>query len=78
MRTCRKTLNFALLPSLIEEAQTMANRMASALGDKKQLQGMHEKIQAAREELRGLKKELKEAGKVEEEKKGNSFRELFG
>jgi hypothetical protein len=77
MRTCKKTLNFSMLSSLIEEAQVMGNRMESALGDKKQLQGMHEKIQAAREELRVLKGELKEAGRVEEDKKGNSFRELF-
>jgi hypothetical protein len=78
MRTCKKTLNFSMLSSLIEEAQVMGNRMESALGDKKQLQGMHEKIQAAREELRGLKKELKDAGKKEEGSREGSFRELFG
>ena len=34
MRQCYKHLNFAPLPGLIEEAQTLANRMESGLGDK--------------------------------------------
>ena len=33
MRTCMETRNFAILPSLIEETQTMANRMEMALAD---------------------------------------------
>ena len=38
MRTSTKTLNFALIPSLIEEVQTMANRMEMALHDMKDLE----------------------------------------
>ena len=33
MRACIKTLNFSYLAGLIEEAQTMANRMESKLED---------------------------------------------
>ena len=36
MRTSVKTLNFAMIPSLIEEVQTMANRMEMALEDMKE------------------------------------------
>ena len=37
MRTCLKTMNFSYLPGLIEEAQTMANRMENGLQQQKDL-----------------------------------------
>ena len=33
MRKCFKTCNFSYLPGLIEEAQTLANRMEAKLND---------------------------------------------
>ena len=78
MRTSVKIMNFSYMSSLIEEAQLLGNRMESALAEQKQLKGFHDKIHAAREELRGLKKELKDAGKVEEGSRESNFRELFG
>jgi hypothetical protein len=35
MRKCHETRNYSYLPSLIEEAQTMANRMEAKLLDQK-------------------------------------------
>lgn len=37
MRMCVETLNFASLKSLIEEAQTLGNRMEAGLDEKRQL-----------------------------------------
>ena len=48
MRTSVKTLNFAMIPSLIEEVQTMANRMEMALSDMKDLKGLKEEIHIRR------------------------------
>jgi len=52
MRDCVKTLNFASMPGLIEEAQSMANRMESALDrnkDWKLLRSDLKKLEAVRE-----------------------------
>ena len=58
MRTCTKTLNFAVIPSLIEEVQTMANRMEMALGDMKDLETLKDDIHEKKEELKVLQKEI--------------------
>ena len=58
MRTCTKTLNFAVIPSLIEEVQTMANRMEMALGDMKDLETLKDDIHEKKEELKMLQKEI--------------------
>jgi hypothetical protein len=60
MRTCTKTLNFALIPSLVEEVQTMVNRMEMALGDLKDLQELKNEISAKNKELKKINKELEE------------------
>ena len=52
MRACCKTLNFAAFPGLIEELQSMANRMESALSDNKDWE-------QARSELKKLEAEVK-------------------
>ena len=54
MRTCIKTLNFALLASLIEEAQCYGNRMESALYDQKD-------FEYGEKEYKKLKIKIKEA-----------------
>ena len=59
MRTCTKTLNFAIIPSLIEEVQIMANRMEMALSDMKDLERLKENIHEKKEELKELEKKIK-------------------
>ena len=51
MRTCLKTNNFSYLAGLIEEAQTMANRMEESLYDQHDLR-------YAKKEYKKLKKEI--------------------
>lgn len=58
MRTCVKTLNFSALKSLIEEAQSMANRMEAALADLNDLNILQKKIEQAKRDLDALEKEL--------------------
>jgi hypothetical protein len=58
MRTSTKTLNFALIPSLIEEVQTMANRMEMALSDMKDLEQLKMSIVEKKEELKKLEKKI--------------------
>jgi len=56
MRECNKTLNFSYLLGLIEEAQTLANRMESKLFDIKDYERLHEDIV----NLKKQKKKLEE------------------
>lgn len=67
IRTCHETRNYSYLLSLVEEIQTMANRMESALWDQGDLT-------YAKKELTKLKKEkkkLKEEVEALKEKKEN-------
>ena len=66
MRTSVKTLNFAINPTLIEEVQTMANRMEMALEDMKDLKALKEEIVDKKEELEKLKDKIR---KIEKKKK---------
>ncbi len=68
MRTSVKTLNFAMIPSLIEEVQTMVNRMEMALEDMKDLKGLKEEIHNKKEEYETLKDKIKKIEKKKEEK----------
>ena len=52
MRSCYNTRNFAGLLGLVEEAQSMANKMEAGLQDK-------HNIEELREEKKDLKKDLK-------------------
>lgn len=58
MRTLNKTRNYSYLESLIEEAQSMGNRMEAGLGDLKSLDRLHQKIRDLKKEKRSLEKEL--------------------
>jgi uncharacterized protein Yka (UPF0111/DUF47 family) len=69
MRTSVKTLNFAMIPSLIEEVQTMANRMEMALSDLKDLKLLKEDIVDKKEELEALKAQIKNLEKKKKKKK---------
>ena len=66
MRTSVKTLNFAMIPSLIEEVQTMANRIEMALEDMKDLKALKEEIVDKKEELEKLIDKIR---KIEKKKK---------
>ena len=61
MRECTKTLNFSYLLGLIEEAQSLGNRMEAHLYDIKDFNRLSKDIKA----LKKKKKKLEE--KVEEE-----------
>ncbi len=69
MRTSVKTLNFAMIPSLIEEVQTMANRMEMALEDMKDLKTLKNEIVDKKEELESLKDEIRKIEKKKKKKK---------
>ena len=60
MRKCSDTGNYSYLPGLIEEVQSLANRMEAALYDKSDLEYYKKK-------LRTLKKEVKELEAKKEE-----------
>ena len=68
MRTSVKTLNFAMIPSLIEEVQTMVNRMEMALEDMKDLKGLKEEIHNKKEEYETLKDKIKKTEKKKRKK----------
>jgi hypothetical protein len=65
MRDCAKTSNFSYLGGLIEEAQSMANRMESRLWDQKQFDqsrgqylSLKEKVEEQRKKITGLEEAL--------------------
>ena len=55
MRTCVAILNFSYLNSLIEEAQTLANRMEAALEDLHDIERMRRYKRELKLEIRELK-----------------------
>ena len=66
MRTLHKTRNYAMLPSLIEEAQMLANRMEAGLENKRTYEEMRADIAEAKAELEKLKAAKVAAGVVDE------------
>ena len=66
MRECVKTLNFSYLSGLIEEAQSLANRMESHLYDIKDLNRLHKDIKALKKKKKKLKEEVEEVEELEE------------
>ena len=62
MRDADKTRNYSYLLGLIEEAQSMGNRMESALEDVKDVARLHERRKELHAEVTKLKKEKKELG----------------
>jgi len=57
MRKCYKTRNFSSILGLIEEAQSMGNRMEAAIGDKNGIKDMNEKWHKLKKEIKELRKE---------------------
>lgn len=58
MRQCYKTRNFSYLKGLIEEAQSLADRMESALEQYDGIEWLEEKIEKLKKEKRSLRNEL--------------------
>ena len=58
MRKCVKTLNFSYLLGLIEEIQTLGNRMESNLFEIKDFDRLHEDIRDLKKKKRMLEKEV--------------------
>ena len=59
MRNCCTTLNFSYLSGLIEEAQSMGNRMEAKLADIRDYKQLVEDKQKLYKEIKELKKEKK-------------------
>ena len=57
MRDCVKTSNFSYLSGLIEEAQSLANRMESRLYEIKDFERLHEAIRKLKAEKKKLEKD---------------------
>lgn len=58
MRKCYETRNFAYILALIEEAQSLGNRMEAKLEDNKDVRNARDVLKQAKEELRQLKSEM--------------------
>jgi len=69
MRKCHKTSNFSYLPGLIEEMQSVANRMEAGLTDLSEIKSSHEKKKEAEEETKAVEKKLEKLKKGLEKKK---------
>jgi cell division protein FtsB len=67
MRKCFKHYNFSIVLSLIEECQTLANRMESALSEQRGIRDAHEEIKELKAERKQLKAEIRELEKKKEE-----------
>ena len=60
MRDCVKTLNFSYLLGLIEEMQSLANRMESKLYEIKDFERLHTEIKVLQKKKKKLEEELEE------------------
>ena len=66
MRSLDKTKNYSSLLSLIEEVQSMANRMESKLHDVKDLERVRDRLRIARKKLKKVKKKTRDITGEEE------------
>lgn len=64
MRSLDKTKNYSSLLGLIEEAQTMANRMEAGLEYKKDIESFYNKKKELRKQLLKLEKEIDDLKEV--------------
>ena len=60
MRECVKTLNFSYLLGLIEEVQTLGNRMESRLFEIKDFERLHKEIKALEKKRKKIEEEVEE------------------
>lgn len=57
IRKCHETRNYSYLPGLLEEIQSMANRMEAKLHDQKDIASAEKRITALKAELTTLRAE---------------------
>jgi archaellum component FlaC len=57
----KEQTDFIHLLSLVEEMQTLANRMEAKLSDQSELEELHEKISKLKKEAKALTKKIKDA-----------------
>lgn len=62
MRSCNETKNYSYLLGLIEEAQSMANKMESKIDLIKDFEEMKDKYKELVERKNDLKKDIKKSG----------------
>lgn len=67
MRELTKTLNFSPILGLVEEIQTMANRMEARLDENKQIEGGYKVKKQLKEEIKLLEIKLKNLKQEETE-----------
>ena len=60
MRECVKTSNFSYMSGLIEEAQSLGNRMEARLYEMKDYDRLHEDIRVLKTKKKKLEKETEE------------------
>ena len=60
MRKLNETRNYSMLASLIEEVQTMANRMEASLSDVSDIKELADQRKELKEEKTKLKREIKQ------------------
>lgn len=60
MRQLDKSRNYSALRGLIEEAQSMGNRMEAGLHDLRDFANIQEELKKGRQELKRLDKEIEE------------------
>ena len=65
MRQSDKTKNYAYLMSLIEEAQSMANRMEAALSDAKDIKNLQATVSELKKEVKKLEAKKKKLRRFE-------------
>ena len=68
MRLCVKTLNFASMLGMIEEAQYMGNRMESAIEDQKDFKRLRNDLSILRNKHESLQKEIEALETKKQEK----------
>ena len=59
LRTCFETRNFSYMISLLEEAQSLGNRMEAGLWDQKEVKYLREEMRELKDEKAALKAEIK-------------------
>lgn len=59
MRKCCITSNYSYLPGLIEEAQSMGNRMEAGLGEKRDLAQWRKEWAEGRNDIKQLREEIR-------------------
>ena len=62
MRSCNETKNYSYLLGLVEEAQSMANKMESKIDLIKDFEEMKDKYKELVERKNDLKKDIKKSG----------------